>query len=251
MKKEINCIKFNGERITESEDKVVIEEPLSIFVNGKHFVTTMITPQKKKEFVIGHLFSEGIMSGVEELESLQIEESIANVILSSSLKVLAAKKLIVSGCGGGTSFLDESKLPKISSDLKMDAYEVFKGIKSISRSDLHRITGGVHVVGLFDKESRICISEDIGRHNALDKVIGYGLIANIDFEDTFVACTGRISSEMALKCSVANIPVVASRGATTSLAIEIAEKTGLCIIGFVRGERMNVYTNRARVVKSP
>ncbi|MGB2842573.1 MAG: formate dehydrogenase accessory sulfurtransferase FdhD [Halobacteriota archaeon] len=247
MKKEINCIKLNGERITESKDKVVIEEPLSIFVNGRHFVTTLISPQMKKEFVIGHLFSEGIIRDVEELESLQIEESIANVLLSSPLKVLAARKLIVSGCGGGASFLDESKLPKVSSDLKIDAVEVFEAVKSISGSDLHRITGGVHVVGLFNRRGRICISEDIGRHNALDKVIGYGLTENIDFEWTFVACTGRISSEMALKCSAANIPVVASRGATTSLAIEIAGKTGLCIIGFVRGERMNVYTNRGRI----
>jgi FdhD protein len=77
-------------------------------------------------------------------------------------------------------------------------------------------------------------------------VIGYGLIRALDFEKTFVASTGRISSEMALKCAVANIPVIASRGATTSLAIELAEKTGLCIIGFVRGEMMNVYTNAER-----
>ncbi len=248
MKKEINCINFNGEHISESGDEVVKEEPLSIFINGRHFATTMISPQMKKEFVIGHLFSEGIMRDIEEMESLQIEENIANVIMSSNLKVLAAKKLIVSGCGGGASFLEESKLPKVSSDLKIGAFEVFKGVKSISGSNLHRITGGVHVVGLFDKESRICISEDIGRHNALDKVIGYGLTENIDFEETFVACTGRISSEMALKCAVSNIPLIASRGATTSLTVEIAEKTGLCIIGFVRGEKMNVYANRARIV---
>ncbi len=251
MLKELKCTKFHAGDFLESEHEVVKEEPLSIIINGRHFVTTMISPQMKKEFVMGHLFSEGIIRDVKELESLQIEENIANVIISSPLKVLAAKKLIVSGCGGGASFLDESKLPKIRSDLKIDAVEVFKAVKSISGSDLHRITGGVHVVGLFDKESRICISEDIGRHNALDKVIGYGLTVNIDFEDTFVACTGRISSEMALKCSAANIPVIASKGATTSLAIEIAEKTGLCIIGFVRGERMNVYTNRERIVKSP
>ncbi len=246
MLKEVKCTKFHDSDFVESKHEVIKEEPLSIFINGRHFVTTMISPQMKEEFVIGHLFSEGIIRAIEELESLQIEESIANVIISSPLKVLAARKLIVSGCGGATSFLNESKLPKVTSDLKIDAFAVFKAVNSISGSDLHRITGGVHVVGLFDKGDRICISEDIGRHNALDKVIGYGLTRNTDFEETFVACTGRISSEMALKCSVANIPVIASRGATTSLAIEIAEKTGLCVIGFVRSERMNVYTNSGR-----
>jgi len=251
MLKEVKCTKFYDDNFVESKHGVVKEEPLSIFINGRHFVTTMISPQMKKEFVIGHLFSEGIIRDIEEMESLQIEENIAKVITTNPLKVLVARKLIVSGCGGEASFLDESKLPKISSDLKIYAFDVFKGVKSISGSDLHRITGGVHVVGLFDKKGTICISEDIGRHTALDKVIGYGLIKNIDFEETFVTCTGRISSEMALKCSVANIPVIASRGATTSLAIEIAGKTGLCIIGFVRAERMNIYANSERIVKCP
>lgn len=164
MLKEVKCTKFYEGDFVESEHGVIKEEPLSIYINGRHFVTTMISPEMKKEFVIGHLFSESIIRDIDEMESLQIEENIANVIISSHLKVLAARKIIVSGCGGGASFLDESKLPKESSDLKIGAFEVFKGVKSISGSDLHRITGGVHVVGLFDKKSRICISEDIGRH---------------------------------------------------------------------------------------
>jgi FdhD protein len=104
-------------------------------------------------------------------------------------------------------------------------------------------------VGLFDKKEPICIIEDIGRHNALDKAIGYALIQKQDFDflRTFVACTGRVSSDMALKCSVAGIPIVASRGATTSLAISIAERTGLSIVGFVRGKRLNVYTSGQRI----
>ena len=119
-------------------------------------------------------------------------------------------------------------------------------MKAISLSETHIATGGVHSVGLFEKEGAVCIIEDIGRHNALDKAIGYGLFEKIDFSQTYVTCTGRISSEMALKCSVAGIPVIVSRGATTSLAISIAERTGLTIIGFLRGKRLCVYTNRER-----
>lgn len=247
MKKGINCIRLNGERSTESTDTVVEEEPLSIFINGRHFATAMISPRMQKEFVIGHLFAEGVISGMEELESLQISDSIATVITSNPLKVLAAKKQIVSGCGGGSSFLAESKLPVIRSELKIDAAAIRNAVQTIVRSTLHKLTGGVHVVGLFDKKGTLCLSEDIGRHNALDKVIGYGLIHGIEFEETFAACTGRISSELALKCSAATIPILASRGATTSLAIELADTTGLCIIGFVRGGRMNVYAHRERI----
>jgi FdhD protein len=151
MLKEFECLKFHDGKSVESTHGVVKEEPLSIFINGRHFVTAMISPEMKKEFVIGHLFAETIIKDLEEIGSLQIEENIAKVITTNPLKVLVAN--IISGCGGEASFLDESKLPKISSDLKIDAFDVFKGVKSISGSDLHRITGGVHVVGLFDKKA--------------------------------------------------------------------------------------------------
>jgi len=245
--KKFNCLKFDTNNFIKSRHEVVEELPLSIFINGRHFVTAMISPQMVKEFVIGYLFSEKVIEDIKEIESLQIEENIAKVIINNSLKVLSVKKLIISGCGGGSSFLDELKLPKISSNLKIDAGDIFSGLKFLLNSNLHRMTGGVHIVGLFCKKTVICRSEDIGRHNALDKVIGCGLIKNVDFTTTFVVCTGRISSDMALKCSVTNIPIIASRGATTSLAIEIADKAGLTTIGFVRGRRMNIYTNGGRV----
>ncbi|TFG91827.1 MAG: formate dehydrogenase accessory sulfurtransferase FdhD [Candidatus Atribacteria bacterium] len=249
MLKKFNCLKFDTNNFVKSIHEVVEELPLSIFINGRHFVTAMISPQMVREFVIGHLFSEKVIENINEIESIQIEENIVKVIISNPLKVISVKKLIVSGCGGGSSFLNESKLPKISSNLKIDAGDIFDGLNSLLNSDLHRITGGVHIVGLFHKKAVICISEDLGRHNALDKVIGCGLIKNINFKETFVVCTGRISFDMSLKCSVANIPIIISRGATTSFAIEIAEKTGLTTVGFARGRKMNIYTNGERICR--
>jgi FdhD protein len=134
----------------------------------------------------------------------------------------------------------------ITSDLKIGKEQAQEAMKAISLSEVHIATGGVHSVGLFDDSGAVCIIEDIGRHNALDKAIGHALAEGVDFSRTFVACTGRISSDMALKCSVAGIPVVVSRGATTSLAISIAERTNLCIIAFLRGKRLSVYTNPER-----
>ena len=119
-------------------------------------------------------------------------------------------------------------------------------MRAISLSETHIATGGVHSVGLFGENGPICIIEDIGRHNALDKTIGYALFKKRDMSRTFVACTGRVSSDMALKCSVAGIPIIVSRGATTSLSISIAERTGLCIAGFLRGKRLSIYTSRER-----
>jgi FdhD protein len=103
---------------------------------------------------------------------------------------------------------------------------------------------------LVDKSGALCLVEDVGRHNAVDKAIGYALTKGIDFAQVFLASTGRISSEIVYKCAMANIPLVISRGAVTSLAIEVAKKAGLTVIGFARGGRMNIYTGEERIWRS-
>lgn len=245
--KEFACLKLDMEEAIEAVHQVVEEMPLSVFVNGRHFTTAMISPAMIKEFVIGHLFSERIVDGIGEIESLEIEKNVAKVVLTNPIRAIRSKRPILSGCGGSSSFLDGSNLPTIVSDLKINSSDLRAAVREISMSDLHVITGGVHSVGLFERDGIICKVEDIGRHSALDKVIGYGLLNGTDFSGAFVASTGRISSDMALKCSAANLPIIASRGATTSFAIEIGSRTGLSIIGFVRGRKMNVYTNWDRV----
>jgi FdhD protein len=246
MIKDCYCQRLDDKVVTEETCRVVEEIPLSIFINGRHFVTAMISPQMRKEFITGHLFAERIVAGLAEIESLENEGNVARAIVSNPMRAIIPRRPIVSGCGGVASFLDESKLPVMKSDLHIQREEAQEAMKAISLSETHIATGGVHSVGLFEKEGAVCIVEDIGRHNALDKAIGHGLSEKIDFSQTYVACTGRISSDMALKCSVAGIPVIVSRGATTSLAISIAERTGLTIIGFLRGKRLCVYTNLER-----
>jgi FdhD protein len=249
MIKECKCLKLDGSNSEEATCRVVEEVPLSIFINGRHFVTAMISPQMRKEFVTGHLFAERIISGPQEIESLEIEGNVARAIVANPMRAIVPRRPIVSGCGGIASFLDESKLPEIKSDLKIGRQQAQEAMGAISLSLTHKATGGVHCVGLFGEKGSICIIEDIGRHNALDKAIGSALLQrqDFDFSQTFVACTGRVSSDMALKCSVAGIPIIVSRGATTSLAVSIAERTNLCIIGFLRGMRLSVYTCRERL----
>lgn len=245
--KVFSCLKLDGDEAIEGVHQVVEETPLSIFINGKHFATAMTSPAMQEEFISGHLFSEGIVKGLEEIESLNVEDNVVKVVLTNPIRAIRSKRPILSGCGGASSFLDESKLSKVVSDLRVERGDIRAAVKEISMSQLHKATGGVHSVGLFDRRGVICKVEDIGRHSALDKVIGRGLLDGVSFEETFVTSTGRISSDMALKCSFSGIPMIASRGATTSLAIEIAERTGLSIVSFVRGEKMNVYTGRERI----
>lgn len=247
MQKEFDCLRLDGESREEAACQVAEEVPLSIFINGRHFVTAMISPEMKGEFVIGHLFSERIVGGAEEIESLEIEGNVARAIVANPVKAILPHRPIVSGCGGIASFLDQSRLPEIRSSLRITRAKVLASVKAISSSGIHQATGGVHSVGLFDEKGEVCIIEDIGRHNALDKALGVCLNRGLDFACIFAASTGRISSDMALKCAVAGIPIIASRGAATSLAITLALRTGLSIVGFVRGKRMNVYTNGQRI----
>ena len=247
MYKTVQCIREKAGAFTKSEHEVVLEVPLAINVNGRHALTVMTSPVMLREFVIGLLYTERIIHEMDEIESIQIEPDRISVLTKNPFKILVSKKTVLSGCGGSSSFLDVAKLPKINSDLVIDAADIRAGMKQTLDSDLHVKTGGNHIVGLFQSGGSVCVAEDIGRHNALDRVIGYGLLNNVMFSRSFVVSSGRVSSEMARKCLIAGIPVIASRTATTSLAVEMAEKTGLTIVGFVRSDQMNIYTHPERI----
>lgn len=246
--RELPIVKVDGETFVPATHPVVEEMPLSVTVNGRHALTAMTSPSMLREFVVGFLYTERIVREPGEIESIRIEGTTASVLTKNPFAILTSHKTVLSGCGGSTSFLDAGRLPGIRSDLTLSPEAIRAATKETLDSDLHRITGGIHLVGLFDDEGKaIRIAEDIGRHNALDRVIGHGLLAGTDFSQTFAVSSGRISSEMVRKCLVANIPVIVSRGATTTAAVEAAAAGGLTIVGFVRSRKMNVYTRPDRV----
>ncbi len=264
----VPCIKYDKGVMASLSHEVVMEVPLAVFVNGRHALTAMVSPTMLEEFVTGFLYTEGIIRKLEDIESLHIEISrekyrgknrdksekiddfsslTASVLTKDPLSILLSSKTVLSGCGGDTSYVEADRLPRIQSDLVTDVSTIKSIMKETLVSDLHTRTGGIHIVGLFGPEGKICVIEDIGRHNALDKVIGYGLKHGVDLSKTIVTCSGRLSSEMVRKCLMANIPVIASRGATTTLAISLGEQAGLTIIGFVRSQKMNIYTGAERI----
>ncbi|MEN6396198.1 MAG: formate dehydrogenase accessory sulfurtransferase FdhD [Methanoregula sp.] len=251
MFKHLPCIKIDGESAKAGTHEVIDEVPEALFVNGRHAMTSMMSPTDLEDFVTGYLFTEQIIKSADEIESIRIEKNRISVITKNLFKVLGPKKTILSGCGGATSYIDTEKLPKITSDLSLSPELIRTTVKEVLESDLHKMTGGIHVVGLASVNGIIARSEDIGRHNALDRVIGYGLRNKIDFSKTFALCSGRISSEMVRKCLIANIPVIVSRGATTTLAVTIAEQNGMCVVGFVRSTKLNIYSHPERVEGSP
>ena len=241
----VEYTKVNAE-VTKAKERVVTELGLSIFINGRHYTTAMITPMMEKEFVIGHLFGQGIIENVLDIESITVNDTIAEVTVPKKE--------------------DKAKWsPEIHSDFKVSREDIFHGVNAILKSKIYAETEAIHSAGLFKRGAKpICIAEDVGRHNALDKVIGYALINKIDFRNTFAASTGRMVSDMVSKVCRANIPVVATKTAVTKLGVEIGERCGLTIIGFGRdigtkvtkdtGERiatergMKIYTNPQRIL---
>jgi len=250
MYRKLACWRIDGDQCEDQLHEVIEEVPLALFVNGRHAMTAMMSPVMLEEFVTGYLFTEQIIKGIDEIESIKIEKNRLSVITTNLFKVLGPKKTILSGCGGSTSYIDTEKLPRIQSDYHVTTQAIWNAAKAVLNSELHRVTGGIHIVALLDGEKILAVSEDIGRHNALDRVIGFGLRNKIDLSKTYVIVSGRISSEMVRKCLIANIPIIVSRGATTTLAVETAEKTGLTVVGFARGGKMNVYTHPDRVSPS-
>jgi FdhD protein len=247
MFKKLPCIKVDGGNAKRDLHEVIEEVPLALFINGRHAMTAMMSPVQLEDFVTGYLFTEQIIKGVDEIESIKIEKNRMSVITKNLFKVLGPKKTILSGCGGSTSYIDTEKLPKIKSDYSITTANIWTSVKAVLNSELHVTTGGIHIVALMDGENIIAVSEDIGRHNALDRVIGFALRNNVDLSRTYVIVSGRISSEMVRKCLIAGIPIIVSRGATTTLAVETAEKTGLTVVGFARSSKMVVYTHTERV----
>ncbi|WGI17059.1 formate dehydrogenase accessory sulfurtransferase FdhD [Methanonatronarchaeum sp. AMET-Sl] len=225
----------------KQKKKIPIEEPTSLFINGKHFKTFMITPEMKKEFTIGHLICEGLVSKPKEIESIDIEGNEINAILKG-YKQQPSQGLIVSGCGGGTNYLDEENLPKIKNTKKFNLKQINQFMIEVLETGK---SSGLHSSGIKSQTQNFQkIIKDIGRHNTIDKIVGAAIKQKINLKNCYIVSTGRMSSDMALKCAKAGIPIAGSHRSLTTLAIEIGEKTNLTILGKLsKPKKTEIYTN--------
>ncbi len=241
----------------DTEDIVTKELPLTIILNNRELVTLLCSPTDLKYLAIGFLASEGLLKGKDEIKKIMVDDQRGVVRVETEegnepASELLFKRLITSGCGRGASFynaVDVRGGMKIRSQTVLSPLEAFALVKDFQRRSLiYKTTGGVHSAALCDTKGILFFSEDIGRHNAIDKIFGECLLRSIPTDDHIVITSGRISSEILLKVSKRNIPILISKSAPTDLSVRLADDLGVTVIGFVRGERMNVYTNGWRVV---
>lgn len=239
-------------------DDVATEFPIDLVLNDRPLVTLLCTPAEMEELAVGFLLSEGLLQDRSSLQMLELNESKSTVTiridpLPSDADRLFEKRTISSGCGKGITF---TKYPPRSAQ-RIEMQSPVLGLMTIRRilnafrniSTLYLETGGVHSAALFDQENLLFFSEDIGRHNAVDKLIGKAFLRNISVHQKVLITSGRVTSEIIMKAGRNRFPILISRAAPSCMAVSAAEDLGITLIGFARGERLNIYSwpNRIRL----
>ena len=253
---EVDVIKINSGKKISLKDKVTEEAPLTLYLNGEELVTLLCSPDSLKELSIGFLYSSGLLKSKRDIKKVTVDTKnwASYVELKSGNKDVQGmfKRLYTSGCGRGTIFynaLDFMHKKKIDSKFEISSPKIIKLMDAFQKkSAIFKETGGVHSAALACGDDILAFKEDIGRHNALDKVIGEALLKDIGMKNVLMLTSGRISSEIVLKAQKTESPIMVSRSAPTDQAIKLAAESNLTLVGFARGQRMNVYTGGERIV---
>lgn len=243
-------------QVEEVEDRVTVEKPITIYVNSIELVTLLCTPEKIDRLALGFLRSEGILTSFNQVESVRLneKEGLVEVELtdkSGLAEKLYGKRTVTSGCGKGTVFfnvLDSMRSKPLPGKMKIPVERVLQLMEELQKkARLYKDTGGVHSAALADERDILYFFEDIGRHNAIDKIVGECLLDNTSTDDKIIITSGRLSSEILLKAAKLKIQLIVSRAAPTSLCIELAENLNITLVGFARGRRLNIYCHGWRI----
>jgi FdhD protein len=254
---ERGIIAYNNGKIECTQDIVVQEKPLTLFLNHVELATIICSPNGYKELGVGFLLSEGLIKKAEDILAISVDEKSGLLSIESAAQLPKTnaflRRHIASCCGKsrpGLYFINDARtLAPLESEVRFTARQLLDLIARLEDKSLtFRQTGGVHSAALADNKDLLCMYEDIGRHNAVDKVVGSAFLNRIPTHDKCLLLSGRVASEILIKAAHAQIPLVLSRSAPTGLTIDLAEDLNLTVIGFARGQRFSVYAHPERVI---
>jgi len=242
-------IKKHGASFEETEESIASEKKLTVLINGNHLISLFCTPMMIKELVNGLLLTEGILKDKISEDDLQISSG-DEITVNINAHGFDKEKSATSRGLGGFTFAQDRLFEKVKDNFSLPA-ETIKNLfdEFQEKSELFRITGCFHSAAISDYEKILIYAEDIGRHNAVDKVIGGCILNGIPFSNKLMLVSCRVSSEIISKCARWGVPILASRAAATDKAIGIAETSGITLLGFVRVDRMNIYTHPERIAE--
>ena len=272
-----NITRLRGSNRQEVKDNISVEEPLEMLLkfkikdkwNTENISITMRTPGNDEDLISGFLYNERIIENINEIEKVEKKGEIvgdynlqnrieATINNTKNLDIGKIKRNFVtnSSCGvcGKTSLdsIEVLKNGKVDLSFSKINYDIILKSPEFLRSNQSEFskTGGIHASALIDNKGKvIAIREDVGRHNALDKLIGYGLKNKIiNPINQFIACSGRLNFELVQKALMSNIGLMAGVGAPTSLAIDLAKRFDMTLVGFVKSDGFNIYSNKERII---
>ena len=253
--KKIIIDKVSGGEFIEKEDVVIDESRINIFLNGEKTISMMCIPKNQEAHAIGFLMSENVISDVKDIKNIEIKEDGLEVYIEAEvdedmLQNLYKEKTLTSGCGGGVTgnIAGNVEVPFNQVAMKVKPETISTEVKKFYEdSELYMLTGCVHKAMLYLEDESTVTAEDIGRHNAIDKVVGKCKLQGIDTTKAVLFVSGRLSSEMVVKAVMHKIAIIVSRTAPTHLGVKTAHTHGITLIGFARGRKMNIYTHAGRI----
>ena len=242
-------VQADGSVLTEGG---IIEESLvSIYVNGQDLATIMCSPIDQEALALGFLFNEGVIQSLEEVGLVQanVARTLVDVLLKSSNFEPPRRMILTSGCGGGITLQTLTEAyPALETEFTTNVATIFSRMRDLNgAARLYHRVRGVHAAVLANTETLLIDAEDVGRHNAVDKLAGKALQKGIETRDCIILTSGRISSEMLGKARRMGVPIVASRTSPTSMTVRLAEAWNICVIGYVRQGSLRVYTHPERL----
>jgi FdhD protein len=240
----------------EAEQRVVTERPLTIFLNGQEIVTAMTIGDHPEWLAVGYLLNQGMLRAEDVITGIDHDEELDVVVVRTAhvtnFEEKLKKKIRTSGCAQGTIFGDlvESIADiKLSKDAKIHTSWLYALTRKINtRPSLYLAAGAIHGSVLCQEDRPLVYIEDVGRHNAVDKIAGYMMLEGIAPDDKIFYTTGRLTSEMILKCVTMRIPILVSRSGFTAWGVELARQAGLTLIGRARGQRFLALSGAERIV---
>lgn len=251
-------IRFENMNSTVLTEEIATEFPLTVVLNGEEFATMVCSPTDLKDLVVGFLASEGIIRLYDEIVHISVDEAMgfAYIEINKDVRTMDldhSKRVIGSCCGKSRQFYYKSDVrtaKTITNKMKLSVKQCYELMNQLqSQSEAFKKTGGVHNAALASENVIHFIRTDIGRHNALDKIYGHILQENTKLNNKLIVFSGRISSEVLLKISKIGVGILLSKSAPTDLALNLANDLGITVIGFARGNKLNIYTHPERIVE--
>ena len=248
MTKKVEALIYKNGNYKKKEEEIVSDETITLTINDTLTRSFSISPDSLEDFCVGYMLGEGLITTVDNIESLELENNKVRATVNLEDFDIRKELIVGSDCfGGWRTKID--LIDKVESDFTVDGKELVENLEKVkNRAVTWQKTGGVHVASFINNETGEFISrEDISRHVAVDKVIGAAAKKKLDFKNSYIAYSGRMPADVLIKIARLQIPLLASNAAPTFSGYAVAEEANITMVGFIRGNRFNVYTHPERV----